>query len=245
MKERDPLLKKTSKEESDRRMTMITYKVKTYDEACDVIKEIGILPLAPLWPDYPALNTITSDDSWHTGTEFDPWGWRTKFPAEGVAAYGKFIKKKNILISKELLPYFLVVLGNNNTVEDRYKSGNVSRDAFELYKLIHTQEGIDTRELRVKANMKDKEKKKAFDNGLLELQANMDIVVSGIKEKQDVNGEKNGWSSTSYETMDHWIKKNQIESINLEKEEAKRVILDQTVKQCSTETFKKLEKIMG
>jgi hypothetical protein len=239
------VLKKTSKEESDRRMTMITYKIKTYDEACDVIKELGILPLAPLWPDYPALNTITSADSWHTGTEFDPWGWRTKFPAEGVAAYGKFIKKKNILISRELLPYFLVVLGSHNTVEDRYKDGNISRDAYKLYHLIQTEEGIDTRELRVKASMKEKGNKKAFDNGLLELQANMDIVVSGIKEKHDVNGEKNGWSSTSYETMGHWIKKNQIETIKIEKEEARRVILDHVVKECRTETLKKLEKILG
>jgi hypothetical protein len=66
-----------------------------------VIEEFGVLPLAPLIPEFPSLNSITAPESWHSDTEFDPW---INFSAEGVAAYGKFIKKKSVFISRQMFP---------------------------------------------------------------------------------------------------------------------------------------------
>jgi hypothetical protein len=224
---------------------MKNYQVHTYEEACNVINEIGLLPLSVMVPEYPALNTITEDDKWYSGAEDDPWSWRTKFSAEGVAAYGKFIKKKNVLISRDMLPLLQAVICKKQSIEKRYESGNVSRDAYLLYKLIRDNEGIDTRALREKADMKDKNKKKDFDNGLLELQSSMDIVISGIKEKLDGNGEKSGWSSTSFETMDHWMKKNSIKPSQLERDEAKGELIRRLTNNSSKEIIKKFEKIFA
>ncbi|WP_391209676.1 hypothetical protein [Psychrobacillus sp. L4] len=178
------------------------YKVKAYGDAIDVIEEIGILPLAPLIPNFPSLNSITSPEYWHSETEFDPWIWRTKFSTDGVAAYGKFIKKKSVLVSFKLLPYVKSVLGYAESVEERYFNGNLSKEAFEIYKIIRQLEGIDTMALRIKAGLKDSHKKKIFESALLELQGSMDIVISGIQEKRNEDGEKNGWSSTAFETYD-------------------------------------------
>jgi hypothetical protein len=221
---------------------MKEYSINTYEEAVSVIKEIGLLPLAPLIPEFPSLGSITSKESWHSETEFDPWIWRTNFSADGIAAYGKFIKKKSVLISRELLPYVLTVLGKNQTMNERYLNGNISREAFNLYTLISQEEGIDTRVLREKAGMKEKEKKKIFDNALLELQGTMDIVVSGIKEKQDLFGEKNGWSSTSFETIKNWTSKNKIDT-DINKDFAKKVLVTHFAEICSPVSMKKMEKI--
>lgn len=223
---------------------MMNYQIHTYEEAIKVIEEIGMLPLAQLVPDYPSLDSITAKDQWHTDSEFDPWKWRTKFPIDGVAAYGKFIKKKNILISRTLLPYARVILGFKKPLEKRYADGLVSREAMELYRLIHEEPGIDTRLLRSKAGMKDKEKKKPFDNALVELQGAMDIVVSGTKAKTNELGEINGWSSTSFETMDYWVKSNQVEeAANLKVEEAKKIVKEHFAGICSPKSLKALEKI--
>jgi hypothetical protein len=189
------------------------YRIKTYDEATQVIKELGILPLATLVPHYPSLDSMTLKENWHTDSEFDPWLWRAMFPAEGTAAYGKFLKKKSVLISKEVLPLVSAILGSKESIEKRYSDGLVSREALELYKLIREEEGIDTRVLREKAGMKDKEKKKVFDQALVELQGSMDIVVAGTKEKTNDVGEINGWSSSSYETMDHWSTMNNVSKV--------------------------------
>ena len=97
------------------------------------------------------------------------------------------MKKKSVLVSRRLLPYVKMVLGFNDTVEERYYNGNVSKEALHLFRIIHLDEGIDTRALRTKADMREKEKKKIFENALVELQGSMDIVISGIQEKTDAN----------------------------------------------------------
>ncbi|MEH7504043.1 hypothetical protein V7152_18845 [Neobacillus drentensis] len=222
---------------------MKDYKISSYEEAIEVINEVGLLPLSPLIQDYPSLDSITLKEHWHSGSEFDPWMWRARFPVDGVAAYGKFIKKKSILISCELLPLVRAILGSQDSVAKRYNDGLVSREALELFTLISEEEGIDTRVLRTKAGMKDKEKKKPFDNALLELQGSMDIVVSGTKEKTNVSGEKNGWSSTSFETLAFWSKNNDVVQRKIEIDEAKYELKNHFIKICNPESMKALEKI--
>lgn len=222
---------------------MVDYKIRTYEEAVKVIKEVGLLPLSPLIPHYPSLDSITSKEHWYSGSELDPWLWRAQFPVDGVAAYGKFIKKKSVLISREILPLVREVLGSPKSVSERYHDGLVSREAFELFTLISEEEGIDTRVLRVKAGMKDKEKKKPFDQALLELQGSMDIVVSGTKEKTNESGEKNGWSSTSFETLDYWSRNNHLNLGKIEMDEAKEELMNHFVKIGSPESMKVLGKV--
>lgn len=224
---------------------MRDYSIKTYEEAVQIIEEVGFLPLAPLVPEYHALNTITAPDSWHSDTEYDPWIWRTRFAVEGVAGYGKFIKKKSVLISRDLLPYFKAVLGSYEKVEVRYQKGNVSREALALYRSISEEGVIDTRELRTLAGLREKEHKKVFDNALLELQGTMDIVISGTKKKTNGEGEKNGWSSTSFETYDSWASRNKIEMITVEKEKARDYLLNHFQGVASENAVKKLKKILG
>lgn len=222
---------------------MKDYKIQTYEEAVAVIKEIGFLPLAPLIPNYPSLGSITLKENWHSDSEFDPWLWRTHFSVDGVAAYGKFVKKKSVFISSELLPLVRAVLGSVYSVKKRYADGLMSREAVELFTLISEEEGIDTRILRAKAGMKEKEKKKAFDNALLELQGSMDIVVSGTKEKTNDLGEKNGWSSTSFETMTYWAENHDIAQTEITPEDAKIMLKDHFGSFSSSEAMKALAKI--
>lgn len=224
---------------------MEKFHVKTYEEAVQVIEELGILPLAPLIPDYPALNTITLEEAWHSDTEFDPWIWRTKFSSDGVAGYGKFMKKKSILVSRQFLPFVKKVLGHPDSVEERYFNGYFSKEAHEIYQIISEEEGIDTRALRMKANLKDSSKKKIFENALLELQCSMDIVISGIHEKKNNDGEKNGWSSTAYETYDSWALHNKIEILNTDRESAKKFLLDHLSTKCNDQSVRKWEKIFS
>ncbi|MDR7076915.1 hypothetical protein J2Y03_001938 [Neobacillus niacini] len=222
---------------------MKEYKVNTYEEAISVIQEIGFLPLAQLIPNYPSLDSITTKEHWHTGSEMDPWLWRAKFPGDGVATYGKFVKKKSVLISSEMLPLIRAILGSPLSVNERYRDGIMSREAVELYAQISENEGIDTRVLRVRAGMKDKDMKKPFDNALLELQGSMDIVVSGTKAKTNEAGEKNGWSSTSFETMEYWAEKNKISETTVEIDDAKMELRDHFTSFCSPETIKAFNKI--
>lgn len=194
--------------------------VTTFEEAAAIVAKIGILPLATLIPEHPSLNGLTKAENWHTGSELDPWSWRVRFPGEGLAGYGKFVKKKAILVSRDWFPAFVAALGSNKSIEERYNDGLASREAVALLQIIREHQGIDTRILRAEANMKAKEMKTAFDNAVSELQASLDIVISGVKERKNAEGEKNGWSSTSFETVSHWMEDNGLSTFEGDRGEA-------------------------
>ncbi|MFD1774918.1 AlkZ-related protein [Paenibacillus rhizophilus] len=192
----------------------------TFEDAAELVAHIGILPLAPLIPEHPSLKSLTKEEDWHTDTELDPWQWRVRFPGEGQAAYGKFLKKKAVLVAREWFPYFAAVSGNARTFKDRYNSGLASREAFSILEIVERNEGIETRQLRAEAEMKAKEKKTAFDNALNELQGSVDIVISGVRPRLNADGAKNGWNSTSFETAAHWMRETGIEPFAGTREEA-------------------------
>ncbi|NME04932.1 hypothetical protein [Psychrobacillus sp. BL-248-WT-3] len=219
-------------------------QIKTYKEAIHIIEEFGLLPLAPLIPDYPSLGSITAKEVWHSDTEFDPWMWRTQFSMDGTAGYGKFIKKKSVLISRELLPYFKRVLGEEDSVEQRFADGKLSREALVVFQLIQEEQGIDTRVLRKKSGLIQKEQKKVFENALLELQGYMDIVIAGIQEKTDEHGEKNGWNSTAFETYDAWTIRNGIQKLGHSRQESKDYLIAHFENKCNENAMKKIIKIL-
>ncbi|BBH24672.1 hypothetical protein Back11_60170 [Paenibacillus baekrokdamisoli] len=218
-------------------------KVHTYEEAVRLIHEVGILPLAPLIPDHPSLYQITHGESWLTGTDLDPWLWRARFPSDGTAAYGKFLKKKSVLISRELFPWVKAILGNPQPVEDRYKHGLVSKASLELFQQIREEEGIETRSLRLKTGMNAKEMKKTFGQGLLELQCMLDIVISGVKENRVLVDEKSAWQSTSFQTADHWMESVGLHEINIDLKIAKKELHSRLKSSCSPDAMKFFTKL--
>lgn len=202
---------------------MTTYEegsVTTFEEAAEIVEKLGILPLASFIPEHPSLNGLTKPENWHTGTELDPWSWRVRFPGEGLSGYGKFVKKKAILVSREWFPAFVAAVGSTKSIEERYHDGLASNEAMTLLQIVREHQGIDTRVLRTEANMKAKEKKTAFDQAVTELQESLDMVISGIKERRNADGEKNGWSSTAFETVDHWMEANNLPVFKGDREEA-------------------------
>ncbi|WP_019423189.1 AlkZ-related protein [Paenibacillus sp. OSY-SE] len=219
--------------------------VHTYDEAVKVMQEVGILPLAKLIPDHPSLSGITKEEQWHSDTEFDPWRWRVRFPGDGTAAYGKFLKKKAVFIARDLVPLVYAILGSARSGQERYEDGLLSKAACELLAIIDAQQGIETRSLRAAAGMKAVDKKKEFDQAVIELQGTMDIVISGVKARRNEAGEINGWNSTSYETMPHWMEQTRIEAAAIPIAEAKERLHGRLSQSSSAEAMAYMGKIFG
>lgn len=227
---------------------MGNYKVNTYEEACQLIKEKGIIPLAGFIPGHPSLDSVTEKHQWHTGKDTDPWLWRARFPREGFAAYGKFFKKKSVLISPNLFPFVRAIIGDDRSMEERYESGLASLSDVKIYQAIQEAGEIETRALRAKVGMKAKENKKEFDQSLLHLQGTLDIVISGVQERLNEKGEVNGWNSTSFVITDQWLAQKRIYQPVISSSEAKEELLRYFEQVCSEEAldyFKKLLQLKG
>ncbi|WP_152559245.1 hypothetical protein [Tumebacillus flagellatus] len=196
--------------------------VDTYEQVQDMIREIGILPLSSFIPEYPSLEGVTRKEAWHTGSDTDPWLWRDRAAGEGVAAYGRFFKKKPILVSRDLYPYLQAVLRDEWEVDARYEDGQLSHAAKRIYEAVRDNGGIDTKALRVAVGMQDKDSKNDYDKALIELQETGDLVIAGIDERRlNDQGLKSGWNSTCYELADRWLEQHGAAPLALSREEAK------------------------
>lgn len=195
--------------------------VTTYEEACHEVEHLGIVPLSSFIPDHPSLVSITQDAAWHTGTATDPWLWRDRFAGEGVAAYGRFLVGKPLLISREIFPLVRCLLAPSETVADRYAAGNVARPAAMMVECIRENEGIDVRTLRMLTGMQHTSDKRAFDRSLTDLQSTADIVISGVSARLNEHGNKSGWNSTCYMLANYWMELHGIAPVLYTRAEAK------------------------
>lgn len=203
---------------------MAHHPVHTYEEACQVVADLGILPLSSFIPDHPSLDSMTLPAAWHTGTGTDPWLWRDRFAQEGIAAYGRFLGEKPLLISRELFPLVRGVLAAPETMEERYAAGLLSKPALLVYECIWENDGIDVRTLRMMTDMQHASHKRAFDRALADLQNTADLVISGITAKLNDHGNKSGWNSTCYMLADRWMQQHSIEQLHLPPGEAKTML---------------------
>lgn len=189
--------------------------VTTYEEACQAVAHLGIMPLSSFISNHPSLASITRDDAWHTGDETDPWRWRNRFATEGVAAYGRFIGSKPLLISREIFPLVYCLLAGERTIEERYTAGTLARAAIQLYKIIEQHEIVDVRALRKQAGMQDKADKTAFEHALIDLQNAGAIVMSGTASNRNEQGASSGWDGTCYMLAEAWMDQHNISPAQL------------------------------
>lgn len=196
--------------------------VKTYAEACQTVAQLGIVPfLSASIPDHPSLDTLTEPAAWHTDQDTDPWRWRNRFATEGVAAYGRFIGSKTLLISRELFPLVKCLLAAPTTLDERYAAGTLARSVIQLHEIIQQHEIIDVRALRKLAGMQDKADKNAFDRALIDLQNNAEIVISGTASNRNEQGTSSGWDGTCYMLAERWMEQHGIQPTSLARAEAR------------------------
>ncbi|HEY8529992.1 MAG TPA: hypothetical protein VIL22_09950 [Paenibacillaceae bacterium] len=183
-----------------------TATVKTFDDALELVNEVGILPFSPYFPEHPSLWTVTDQSKWHTGTPCDPWLWRDRFGQEGLAAYGRFLGDKPFLVSREIFPLFRAALKGLKpalpaALEERLRL---------IREIIRNQEGVSVKDLRKLSGMVEKEDKNPFDKILIHLQKTGEVLICGIADRLTASGAKDGWNSTCYMTVDHWMQRHGI-----------------------------------
>ncbi len=196
--------------------------VKTYEEASQVVERLGILPLSGFIPAHPSLDSITEPDAWHTGADTDPWHWRDRFASEGIAAYGRFIGSRPILIARDVFPLVKCLFTSPQTVKERYEAGLLARSTVHIYEIIQSNNGIEVRTLRKLAGMQNKADKNIFDHALIDLQNTANIVISGVAENRNEQGTKSGWNGTCYMLSEYWMEQHDIKLLQLSYDDAKK-----------------------
>ncbi|NIV31301.1 MAG: hypothetical protein GWN58_17940, partial [Anaerolineae bacterium] len=168
-------------------------RVRTESEALDFFNDVGLsllfsakdMELPSLWgalcgEDLPLPN---HHDSRELGLA---WDWKDKLPIEGKVLYGKFLRKKPVFVSLDLVPYFYALSPNYGDLAEDYMQdyldGRLTVEAKQVYEVLLEQGALPTSRLRLEAGLSGKANAGRFDRALAELQMDFRIAKVAISD---------------------------------------------------------------
>ena len=168
-------------------------RVRTESEALDFLNDVGLcllfsakdMELPSLWGalcggDLPLPNH-------HDNRDLDlAWHWKDKLPIEGKVLYGKFLRKKPVFVSLDLVPYFYALSPNYGDLAEDYMQdyldGRLTVEAKQVYEVLLEQGALPTSRLRLEAGLSGKANAGRFDRALAELQMDFRIAKVAISD---------------------------------------------------------------
>jgi hypothetical protein len=178
------------------------YRIRTWRELVNWIKEIGFLPLFGNEVEGFSVEEHTSPDYWWSGNrQEDPWEWREIIAASTQVAYGKFFGNKAGFISLEWLPYFVNFRRAGYDFDSRYQDGLASRrekkimDFFisedEEGNSVYKDDRILSTDLKKMAGF-GKGGEKNYPGIITGLQMQTYLVITDFKRRKNKRGEEYG-----------------------------------------------------
>ena len=176
------------------------YRAKTYlrkrrlttvDQAVKFVQERGFVFFWPIKGiEFPSLWTAVAGDRPVANEHDDPghvtWGWKDQMLGKRKWYYAKMLRKKATLISLEVAPYFYALTENYGDPEQdyliQYEAGRLKQENKLVYEALLSNGPMDTVALRRKVGLTSKGSKYRFERALLELQADMKILPTGVAE---------------------------------------------------------------
>ena len=169
-------------------------RVRTVDEAADLICRVGFLPLFSNDISGFSLEEHVVPEGWWSGDEeIDPWEWRQILSRRDDIAYGKFFDRKAGFISKEWFPIFANFRRDGYDFDALYDDGLASRRSKMLMDEFTDGREWLSFEVKERAGF-GKGGEKNFEGTLTGLQMQTYLIVSDFRQKINRKGEPYGWS---------------------------------------------------
>lgn len=180
--------------------TVLNYRTETYrsrperrlknlDQAVDFVNERGFVFLYAIQNTVlPSLWVATAGDRLVPKEHHDPghiiWDWKDSALGKKRWHYAKFIRRRNTIISLELLPYFYALSPNYGEPEidylDQYEQGLMTHESKQVYEALLKYGPMDSIALREAANLASSENFGRFNKALEDLQRELKILPVGI-----------------------------------------------------------------
>lgn len=180
--------------------------LKTYQDFLNCVNKIGYMPLSEhSFAGFPVLKQETDACQWHTGDrQTDPWQWKDRAAEEKELAFGCILGSHKGFVSKKLYPLFYAAYRPEGEPIDAYESGELSRTAWELYRLFENGEVLSTADIRKTFGATKKTSASRLDTALKELQKKYFLTVCGNKRKVSFDGLEYGWPANTYCRVEDW-----------------------------------------
>ncbi len=159
--------------------------IESLEETLAAVERLGFLWAFTPAPGYlPALFSALKTESEHQRWDW-VWGWKERLAAERLAYYGKVVRGKPTLVSREWLPVFYALTGNTGDLEDDLlhlqESVRLPDTAIKVIRYLQEHGPTGTRTLLAKLTDGSKPAKAAINQALFYLDNGMLIVKAGAE----------------------------------------------------------------
>lgn len=177
--------------------------IRNIDDLKNAVTELGFVPFFENSIPGFSIEEHVDPRLWFSN-EDGPWEWKGPVLNETGCAYGKFLEKKAVYISKEWFPDFANYRRDGYDFDARYEDGLSYIGDKRLYDLIDCNAPILSRHLKQLGNYR-KGGNKGFDTIINRLQAQGYVVISDFRYMIDKNGNEYGWGVAEYSTPEHFM----------------------------------------
>jgi hypothetical protein len=160
----------------------------------DAIRFVNERGFVLFWPAkgilLPSLWNATVGDRPVPNNHDDPghitWNWKDHLLDRKKWYYGRVLRKRNTIISLELVPYFYALSPNYGDPENdyliQYEQGLLPMETKNVFEALLKQGPLDSLTLRRVANLSSRGSDSRFNKALDQLQADFRILPVGIAE---------------------------------------------------------------
>ncbi len=187
-------------------MGQLGFTIKTEQDLAGAVEKLGILPLFKNSIPGFSVEENVEPALWF-GAEPGPWEWKGPVIRETGCAYGKFLEKKAVFISKDIFPDFANYRRDGYDFDARYEDGLAPFQHKELFDLLDKTAPILSGDLRDKGSYR-KDGKKGFETMINRLQGQCYVLISDFVYKKDKNGKPYGWGVAEYSTPERFLGEN-------------------------------------
>ena len=184
-------------------MTFNELYIRTIDDLKAAVDELGFVPFFENSIPGFSIEEHVYPGIWFN-TDEGPWEWKGPVINETGCAYGKFLEKKAVYISREWFPDFANYRRDGYDFDARYEDGLVYIGDKRLYDLIDENAPVLSRYLKHLGNYR-KGGNKGFDTIINRLQAQGYVLISDFRYMIDRNGNEYGWGVAEYSTPEHFM----------------------------------------
>jgi hypothetical protein len=179
-------------------------RIKTKEELCNYIDNIGFLPLFKNSVEGFSVEELTLSSSWWSDTSDvdDPWKWREVIAGEGKIAYGKLFCNRAGFISKEWYPLFASYRRDGYDFDSRYEDGLASHRAKKIMDLMYAYDVLPSNEIKAMAGF-GKGGEKGFESVMTSLQMQTYITVCNFQRRSNKKKQEYGWPVAQFTLADN------------------------------------------
>lgn len=163
--------------------------LKSKEDAVQYVNQRGMIFFWPMKNVImPSLWVAVAGDRPVADEHDDPghksWGWKDELLGKRVWYYGRVLRKRNTLISLDLLPYFYALSPNYGDIEEDYlidyDAGQLPLGAKLLYEALLREGPLDSIALRKEARLTGNNAE--FNKALEILQTSFRVLPVGVSE---------------------------------------------------------------